>query len=101
MGALRNMPVTGVLVIAVIAVLFILAVILLFYVRIRYRFLEGKARGNDPEVRGFRSAVLKEYTAAYKQYGQDVNTPAIIADVTAVARRADTSFFIKIPPHVC
>ena len=60
MGALRNMPVTGVLVIAVIAVLFILAVILLFYVRIRYRFLEGKARGNDPEVRGFRSAVLKE-----------------------------------------
>ena len=75
MGALRNMPVTGVLVIATIAVLFILAVILLFYVRIRYRFLEGKARGNDPEVRGFRSAVLKEYTAAYKQYGQDVNTP--------------------------
>ena len=81
MGALRNMPVTGVLVIATIAVLFILAVILLFYVRIRYRFLEGKARGSDPEVRGFRSAVLKEYTAAYKQYGQDVNTPAIIADV--------------------
>ena len=76
MGALRNMPVTGVLVIATIAVLFILAVILLFYVRIRYRFLEGKARGSDPEVRGFRSAVLKEYTAAYKQYGQDVNTPA-------------------------
>ena len=33
MSALRNMPVTGVLVIAVIAVLFILAVILLFYVR--------------------------------------------------------------------
>ena len=81
MGALRNMPVTGVLVIAVITVLFILAVILLFYVRIRYRLLEGKARGNDLEVRGFRSAVLKEYTAAYKQYGQDVNTPAIIADV--------------------
>ncbi len=81
MGALRTMPVTGMLVIAVIAILFILAVILLFYVRIRYRFLEGKARGNDPEVRGFRSAVLKEYTAAYKQYGQDVNTPAIIADV--------------------
>ena len=78
MSALRTMPVTGVMVIAVIAVL---SVILLFYVRIRYRFLEGKARGSDPEVRGFRSAVLKEYTAAYKQYGQDVNTPAIIADV--------------------
>ena len=60
MGALRTMPVTGMLVIAVIAILFILAVILLFYVRIRYRFLEGKARGNDPETRGFRSAVLTE-----------------------------------------
>ena len=40
MGALRTMPVTGVLVIAVITVLFILAVILLFYVRIRYRLLQ-------------------------------------------------------------
>ncbi|MBQ9662345.1 MAG: hypothetical protein IJV40_04240 [Oscillospiraceae bacterium] len=81
MSVLKNMPVTGVMVIAVIAVLFILAVILLFYVRIRYSFLEGKARGNNLEVRGFRSALLKEYTAAYKQYGQDVNTPAIISDV--------------------
>ena len=79
MSALRNMPVSGVLVIAVIAALFVLAVILLFYVRVRYRFLEGKARGGNPEARGFRSAILKEYTAAYKQYGQDVNTPAIIA----------------------
>ncbi len=81
MGALRNMPVTGMLVIAVITILFILAVILLIYVRIRYRYLEGRARGNDPEIRGFRSALLKEYTAAYKQYGRDVNTPAIISDV--------------------
>ena len=81
MSVLKNMPVTGVMVIAVIAVLFILAVILLFYVRIRYSFLEGKARGNNLEVIGFRSALLKEYTAAYKQYGQDVNTPAIISDV--------------------
>ena len=81
MGVLRTMPATGVIVIAVITVLFFLAVILLFYVQIRYRFLEGKARGSDSAVKGFRSAVLKEYTAAYKQYGQDVNTPAIISDV--------------------
>ena len=80
MSVLRTMPVSGVIVIAVIAILFVLAVILLFYVRIRYRFLEGKARGNEAS-RGFRSAILKEYTAAYKQYGQDVNTPAIISDV--------------------
>ena len=50
MSVLKNMPATGVMVIAVISVLFILAVILLFYVRIRYSFLEGKARGNNPET---------------------------------------------------
>ena len=81
MGVLRTLPATGVVVIAVITVLFLLAVILLVYVRIRYRFLEGKAHGSDLAARGFRSAVLKEYTVAYKQYGQDVNTPAIISDV--------------------
>ncbi len=81
MDILRDMPATGVIVIAVITVLFILAVILLFYVRIRYRFLEGRASGSNPEARGFRSAILSEYTAAYKQYGQEVNTPAIISDV--------------------
>lgn len=81
MGVLRNMPVSGVIVIAIISALFILAVILLFYVRIHYRILEGKASGSNQSARGFRSAVLKEYTAAYKQYGQDVNTPAIISDV--------------------
>ena len=81
MSVLKNMPATGVIVIAVISVLCVLAVILLFYVRVRYSFLEGKARGNDLEARGFRSALLKAYTAAYKQYGQDVNTPAIISDV--------------------
>ena len=81
MDVLKNMPASGVLVIAIIAVLFILAVVLLFYIRIRYRFLEGKASGSNPEARGFRAAILSEYTAAYKQYGKDVNTPAVISDV--------------------
>ena len=81
MNILQNMPASGVVVIAIIAVLFVLAVILLFYVRLRYRLLEGKASGTNPESRGFRAALLSEYTAAYKQYGQNVNTPAIIADV--------------------
>lgn len=83
MEVLKNMPVSGVMVIAVISVLFILAVVLLFYVRLRYHILEGKASGSRTESRGFRAAVLKEYTAAYKQYGRDVNTPAIISDVVS------------------
>ena len=85
MSILKTMPSSGVIVISIIAVLFVLAVILLLYVRLRYRLLEGKAGGTDQEARGFRAALLKEYTEAYRQYGRDVNTPAIISDV--VGRR--------------
>ena len=81
MSILKTMPASGVIVISVIAVFFILAVILLFYVRLRYRLLEGRANGTDQEARGFRAALLTEYTEAYRQYGKDVNTPAIISDV--------------------
>ncbi len=81
MSVLQNMPKTGVIVIAVIAVLFILAVVMLFYTRVRYRFLESRASGNNQSTRGFRAAILSEYTEAYRQYGQNVNTPAIISDV--------------------
>ena len=80
---IKNMPASGVIVISIIAILFVLAVILLFYVRLRYRLLEGKASGTSQESRGFRSALLSEYTAAYKQFGQNVNTPAIITDVVS------------------
>ena len=82
MSVLKAMPSTGVIVIGVITILFVIAVLLLFYVKMRYRVLGYKAAGaaND-EARGFRSAILEEYTAAYKQFGMDVNTPAIINDV--------------------
>ena len=85
MKNLQSMPASGVIVISVIAVPFLLAVILLLYVRLRYRLLEGRASGTDLEARGFRAALLSEYTEAYRQYGRDVNTPAIISDV--VGRR--------------
>ena len=82
MSVLKAMPSTGVIVIGVITILFVIAVLLLFYVKMRYRVLGYKAAGaaND-EARGFRSAILEEYTAAYKQFGMEVNTPAIINDV--------------------
>ena len=81
MDVLQNMPRSGVIVISVIAVLFVLAVVMLFYTRVRYRFLESRASGSSQSTRGFRAAILTEYTEAYKQYGQNVNTPAIISDV--------------------
>ena len=77
------MPTAGVVVIAVILVLFALAVALLFYLSARYRLLAGKAKGDggDETGRGFRALLLEEYTAAYRKFGPDVNTPAIIDDV--------------------
>ena len=80
---IRNMPVAGFVVIIIIGILFVLSVILLFHTYMRYRLLAGKARGNGEESRGFKAVLLDEYIAAYKQYGQDVNTPAIITDTVS------------------
>ncbi|MBR1457510.1 MAG: MotA/TolQ/ExbB proton channel family protein [Oscillospiraceae bacterium] len=77
---LHNMPVAGFVVIIVIAILFVLSVVLLFHTYLRYRVLAGKAKGSGEESRGFKAVVYEEYRAAYKQYGQDTNTPAIITD---------------------
>ena len=79
MGILGTLPPAGFVVIVVIALLFILAVALLFVVCGRYRRISGE--GRTPENGDFHSALLKEYTAAYEKYGQDVNTPAIISNV--------------------
>ncbi|MCR5089797.1 MAG: MotA/TolQ/ExbB proton channel family protein [Oscillospiraceae bacterium] len=83
MDVLKTMPASGVIVITVILALFVLAVILLFYVRARYHMLERRASGVKSSARGFRAEVLEEYTDAYREYGQDVNTPAIITDVVS------------------
>ena len=77
---IRNMPVAGFVVIIVIAILFVLSVALLFHTYLRYRLLAGKAKGDGEESRGFKAALYEEYRAAYKQYGQDTNTPAIITN---------------------
>lgn len=78
MGLLNNLPTAGFVVIIVIAALFVLAVVLLVLVCSRYQQLIASNHGDDV---GFRSALLKEYSDAYRKYGQDVNTPAIISEV--------------------
>ncbi len=79
MGILKNLPPAGFVVIVVITLLFILAVVLLVVVCGHYRRLSGG--GHTPAEGEFRGVLLKEYTAAYEKYGQDVNTPAIISNV--------------------
>ena len=82
MSHLKSLPAAGFVVIVIIALLFVLAVVLLVHVYLRYRGLARRAGGTE-EGRGFRAALLLEYRDAYKKYGQDVNTPAIISDVIA------------------
>ena len=83
MSNLKNLPAGGVVVIVVILALFALAVALLFHIAARYRMLAAKARGDgrDEDGRGFRAALLEEFAAAYRKYGPDTNTPAVISDV--------------------
>ena len=80
MNKLANLPPVGLVVILIIGALFVLAVILLFHVYLRYKLLAGKAKGDPEKLRGFQAALLTEYRSAYQKYGQDTNTPAIISD---------------------
>ncbi len=81
MGLFRNLPVGGFAVIVIIGLLFILAVLILFYTSLRYRMLAAASDEESDGKRGFHKAVLNEFSAAYQKYGRDVNTPAIISDV--------------------
>ncbi len=81
MGLFQNLPVGGFVVILLIALLFVLALLLLFYVCARYRALAAGSKGDGEAQRGFRKALLEEFSASYQKYGRDVNTPAIITDV--------------------
>jgi len=80
MNNLANMPVAGLAVIAIIAVLFILAVMLLFITYGRYKHLASMVNGNLDKDNSFLRFVVNDFADAYKKYGQEVNTPAIIAN---------------------
>ena len=81
MSLLRNLPVGGFAVIVIIGLLFVLALLILFYTSARYRALAAASDGDGDGKRGFHKALLGEFSAAYQKYGRDVNTPAIITDV--------------------
>ena len=76
MGSLKNMPAAGVIVIIAIVILFIIALAMLFYVSTRYKSITGKI--SKKQHSDFLHAVSEAYAAAYRDYGEGVNTPAII-----------------------
>lgn len=80
MNTFANMPIAGLAVIALIAVLFILAVLLLFITYGRYKHLASMVDGNLNKDNSFLRFVVNDFAEAYKKYGQEVNTPAIIAN---------------------
>ncbi len=80
MNNFSNMPVVGLAVIAIIAVLFVLALLLLFATYIRYKHLASMVNGNLNKDNSFLRFVVNDFAEAYKKYGNEVNTPAIIAN---------------------
>lgn len=80
MNNFSNMPVAGLAVIVLIAVLFVLAVLLLFITCFRYKHLASLVNGNLNKDNSFLRFVVNDFAEAYKKYGQEVNTPAIIAN---------------------
>lgn len=77
MRNLKNMPLAGIIVIIAILFLFGLSVIMLISICGKYRRTAKHAA--DSAADGFLHALFEDYTAAYRQFGQDVNTPAIIS----------------------
>ena len=80
MSKLSGMPVVGLVVIAVILALFALSVFLLFITSARYRHLASMVTGNVDRENGFMRFLVSDFADAYKKYGQNVNTPAIISN---------------------
>lgn len=79
MNFFANLPPVGGIVIVGILLLFVLSIILLFYVCGRYRRLASQMTGRAPvNEHGFVGFVRDDFASAYRQYGQNTNTPAII-----------------------
>lgn len=84
MQFIANMPMSGVVVILAILALFAVALIALFSVAGRYGKLQRDLAGRRvTDDNGVMAALRQDYAAAYRQYGQNVNTPAIIDNVFA------------------
>ncbi len=79
MSRLKDMPAAGLIVIVVIVLLFAAALAMLFYVWLRYRRFTDMI-DDEPEDNDFLRHTVNEFAAAYKQFGQDTNTPGIIED---------------------
>lgn len=84
MSGLQGMPPVGLIVIVAIVALFTLAVLLLFYVSARYKHLSSMVTGSQDKDNGFLRFVVNDFASAYKEYGLEVNTPALVQNAVGV-----------------
>ncbi len=87
MRHLKDMPAAGMIVIVIILALFIAAVIMLFHVYLRYRRLSRLISDGEEDKNEFLRFTVREFAAAYRDYGKDTNTPGIIADAMGAKLR--------------
>ena len=92
MSNLKNMPFVGIVVIIVILGLFAIAVAMLVSIYGQYRRHTRLVAAGDASD-GFLRATLEDYAAAYKVFGRDVNTPAIIT--SSVSSRMSNALFCE------
>lgn len=83
MSRLSSMPVAGIAVIIVILALFALALAVLFITYARYRHITRMISGTLEQENGFMRFAVNEFAAAYKRYGEEVNTPAIVTNAVS------------------
>lgn len=75
----KNLEPEGMIVIAVILALFIIAVLLLISVSARYRYLQRDLTSKSGSPRsGFALTLRDDFISAYRRFGKDTNTPSII-----------------------
>ncbi len=80
MNGFSNLPWAGLAVIVLIVLLFVLAIVLLFSTYLRYARLAHMVDSGPSKDNAFLRFVVNDFADAYKKYGQEVNTPAIIAN---------------------
>jgi len=73
----ENLAPAGAIVIAFILILFAIAVILLIGVSARYRMIRSDITGRGGRST-FALALKEDFSSAYRQYGENTNTPALI-----------------------
>ncbi len=73
-----NLAPAGTIVIAVILILFAIAVVILFTTYTRYRYLNHDIASRGGGKSAFASDLKSSFRTAYRLYGNNTNTPAII-----------------------